>query len=190
MKSLFLLCAIVAAAYFGWKHFDKPKQLEPREQVEAVLNKAVIPSTELAEICGRFPELCEQFLKNQKIQVSGVAKKILVKGVSSQDLSIELEGTSAHRISLTSDVNRAARMNQSAPEGRFKFEKSGREIIVYESATKIEAEPATEGEMSSPKQSKGARIFMRELETVTLEGVFRHMNKNAIVFEWRQPGHL
>jgi len=190
MKSFALLCAILAASYFGWRHFNKPEELVPREKVEAVLSQAVIPSKELADICSEHPEICEELLENRKIKVSGEVLKVLVKGVSSQDLSIELEGTGDRRVSLSSDVNRAARMNQSAPEGRFKFEKSGREIIVYERSKKRESETSPEGEQKSTNETPKARIFLRELDSVTFDAVFKHLDKNAVVLEWRQPGHL
>jgi hypothetical protein len=186
MKSLVLICAILAASYFGWRHFNKPKELEPREKVELVLNQEIIPSNELAEICSEYPQICEELLKNQKIQVSGVVQSVLVKGVSSQDLSIELAGAKGFRVSLTSDVNRAARMNQLAPEGRLRFEKNGREIIVYnQSRSRLELDGSPPSE-----ESHGPRIFLREMETATLEAVFRHLKNNAVVLEWRQPGHL
>lgn len=190
MKSLVLLCAILAASYFGWRHFNQPKEVVPREKVEAVLSQAVIPSKELADICSQHPEICEEFLENRKITISGEVQKVLVKGVSSQDLSIELEGSDSRRVSLSSDVNRAARMNRSAPEGRFKFEKHGRQIIVYGQSTRRESDSMPGDENKSRKETPTAKVFIRELDTVTFDAVFKHLDKNAVVLEWKQPGHL
>lgn len=191
MKPLALLLALALAGFFGWKHFfEKTPEIDPREKVEAVLNQSVIPSTELAEICSAYPELCRAALHNRKIRVSGVAQKILVTGVGSHDLSIQLQGTSTRRVTLASDVNRVARMNRAAPSGQFKFEKHGREIIVYQAGTQSSSRSPRETESLEPKPPQSVRVFLRELDTVTLEAVFKHINQNAVILEWRQPNHL
>ena len=187
MKSLLVILAAVVAGYFGWKKYNESQEPTPEQKAAAFFAQSSFSAPELADMCDKFPKIAEATLRDRKIQVTGTVKRVLVKGVSSQDLAIEIEGSANRRVSLSSDVNRVARINSNAPEGRFKFEKHGRDIIVL-NATPT---PTTgnDGDQEATPQ-KSMRAFMRELDQTSLEAVFKHLTKSAVVLEWRQPGHL
>ena len=131
--------------------------------------------------------------------------KALVKGVGSHDLILDLEGSRKRKITFASDVNSYARANNSIGKSKTKFQKFGREIVVYESAPSRAkgslgggalqkmlgyAAPAeTESDASNAKQEKKQgpveRVVFRELDTVTLEGIFQHITNANIFIEWR-----
>jgi hypothetical protein len=95
-----------------------------------------------------------------------------------------------------------------------KFQKIGREIVVYESApTAAKASPGggaiqkmlghiiptlpqseTESDASNSEQEKKQgpteRVVFRELDTVTLEGIFQHITNANIFIEWRPSKSL
>lgn len=132
----------------------------------------------------------------------------MVKGVGSHDLILDLEGSRKRKITFASDVNSYARANNSIGKSKTKFQKFGREIVVYESAPSRAkgslgggalqkmlgyAAPAappseTESDASNPEQEKQGpveRVVFRELDTVTLEGIFQHITNANIFIEWR-----
>jgi hypothetical protein len=188
MKPLLVILAAVLAGYFGWKKYKEFKEPTPEQKAAAFFAQSSFSAPELADMCDKFPKIAEATLRDRKIQVTGTVKRVLVKGVSSQDLAIEIEGSAKRRVSLSSDVNRVARINSNAPEGRFKFEKHGRDIIVL-NATPTPT-TGTEGDREVAAPQKSMRAFMRELDQTSLEAVFKHLTKSAVVLEWRQPGHL
>jgi hypothetical protein len=138
----------------------------------------------------------------------------VVKGVGSHDLILDLQGSRKRKISFASDVNNYARANNSMGKSKTKFQKFGREIVVYESApTAAKASPGggaiqkmfahiipaasqseLEPDVSNPEEEKKEgpteRVVFRELDTVTLEGIFQHITNANIFIEWRPSKSL
>jgi hypothetical protein len=133
--------------------------------------------------------------------------------VGSHDLILDLEGTRKRKITFTSDVNSYARANNQLGVSKQKFQKLGRDIVVYESAPKTakasgggalqkmlggiqppppQSEPDSEAPNHETKQTLGPteRVVFRELDTVTLEGIFQHITNAAIFIEWRPAKSL
>ena len=208
-KGLLLVVGLGIASFFTWKHYSKPKILSPEQEVENLIAKGTLSAVELAEITDKFPALVGRALRDRRITVTGVLHKALVKGVGSHDLILDLEGSRKRKITFASDVNSYARANNQLGVSKQKFQKLGRDIVVYESASKsvkapggagalqkmlggiVPAAPQPEGDSETagqdPKQKSGPteRVVFRELDTVTLEGIFQHITNAAIFIEWR-----
>lgn len=214
IRNLLLVAVLCVSGFFVWEHFLKPESLTPEQEIERFVAKGTTSAVELAEIVDKYPELVCKALRDRRITVTGVLHKAVVKGVGSHDLILDLEGTRKRRITFTSDVNSYARANSQIGVSKQKFQKLGREIVVYEPAPKaVKASPAggvvqkmlggivpqatppeTEAEANNqefkqnPTQQNPApveRVVFRELDTVTLEGIFQHITNAAIFIEWR-----
>jgi hypothetical protein len=180
-KGLLLAVVVGISSFFAWKHFSKPEVLTPEQEVERFVSKGTVSAVELAEITDKFPALVSKALRNRRITVTGVLQKALVKGVGSHDLILDLEGSGKRKITFTSDVNSYGQANNLYGRSKQKFQKVGRDIMVYEStpiATKVSTGTGV-------LQKNAGRIVFRELDTVTLEGIFQHTTKAAIFIEWR-----
>jgi hypothetical protein len=208
-KGLLLALVVGISSFFTWKHFSKPEVLTPEQEVERFVSQRTVSAVELAEIVDKYPELVRKALRDRRITVTGVLQKAVVKGVGSHDLILDLEGTRKRKITFTSDVNSYARANNQLGVSKQKFQKLGRDIVVYESASKsakaapgsgalqkmlggiVPAAPQPERDSETagqdPKQKSGPteRVVFRELDTVTLEGIFQHITNAAIFIEWR-----
>ena len=213
-KGLLLVVGLGIASFFTWKHYSKPKIFSPEQEVENLIAKGTLSAVELAEITDKFPALVGRALRDRRITFTGVLHKALVKGVGSHDLILDLEGSRKRKITFASDVNSYARANNSIGKSKTKFQKFGREIVVYESAPirakgslgggalqkmlgyAAPAEPPseTESDASNPEQEKKQgpveRVVFRELDTVTLEGIFQHITNANIFIEWRPAKSL
>ena len=214
-KGLLLAVVVGISSFFAWKHFSKPEVLTPEQEVERFVSKGTVSAVELAEITDKFPALVGKALRDRRITVTGVLQKALVKGVGSHDLILDLEGSGKRKITFTSDVNSYSRANSQLGGSKQKFQKLGRDIVVYESASKSaktpgggalqkmlggiqpstpQPEPDSEApnQESKQKQNQGPteRVVFRELDTVTLEGIFQHITNAAIFIEWRPSKSL
>ena len=213
-KGLLLVVGLGIASFFTWKHYSKPKILSPEQEVENLIAKGTLSAVELAEITDKFPALVGRALRDRRITVTGVLHKALVKGVGSHDLILDLEGSRKRKITFASDVNSYARANNSIGKSKTKFQKFGREIVVYESAPirakgslgggaiqkmlgyAAPAEPQSEtgSDASNAEQVKAQgpveRVVFRELDTVPLEGIFQHITNANIFIEWRPSKSL
>jgi hypothetical protein len=111
-------------------------------------------------------------------------------------------------------VNSYARANNQLGVSKQKFQKLGRDIVVYESApTATKASPKSgalqkvlgqivpaasqveqvdDAPRQEPQQKQGPteRVVFRELDNVTLEGIFQHISNAAIFIEWRPAKSL
>lgn len=204
-KGLLLVIVVGVSGLFVWKHFSKPEVLSPEQEVERFVSKGTVSAVELAEITDKFPALVGKALRDRRITVTGVLQKALVKGVGSHDLILDLEGSGKRKITFTSDVNSFKQANNLYGRSKQKFQKVGRDIIVYESAptsTKVSTgggaiqkiagrivSPVTHsdsaGNVPSQSQAPTERVVFRELDTVTLEGIFQHITNASIFIEWR-----
>lgn len=213
-KGLLLVVGLGIASFFTWNHFSKPKILSPEQEVENLIAKGTLSAVELAEITDRFPILVGKALRDRRITITGVLQEAVVKGVGSHDLILDLQGSRKRKITFASDVNSYARANNSIGRSKTKFQKFGREIVVYESApTTAKAssgggtiqkmlghiiptlpQSETESDASNPEQEKKKgpteRVVFRELDTVTLEGIFQHLTNANIFIEWRPSKSL
>jgi hypothetical protein len=209
IKSLLLTLVIGVSSFFGWEHFSKSQLRTPEQEIERFVAKETVSAVEMAEIVDKYPDLIRKALRDRRITVTGVLQKAVVKGVGSHDLILDLEGTPKRKITFTSDVNSYARANSQLSVSKQKFQKLGRDIVVYESAPKSakaapgsgalqkmlggivpqlpEPEPDSEAATQESKQKSGPteRVVFRELDTVTLEGIFQHITNAAIFIEWR-----
>ena len=209
IKSLLLTLVIGVSSFFGWEHFSKSQLRTPEQEIERFVAKETVSAVEMAEIVDKYPDLIRKALRDRRITVTGVLQKAVVKGVGSHDLILDLEGTRKRKITFTSDVNSYARANSQLSVSKQKFQKLGRDIVVYESASQsvkapggagvlqkmlggiVPAAPQPEGDSETagqdPKQKSGPteRVVFRELDTVTLEGIFQHITNAAIFIEWR-----
>lgn len=170
------------------------------------MGSGTISVVELAEAADKYPQLLGKALRDRCITVTGVLQKALVKGVGSHDLILDLEGTRKRKITFTSDVKSYARANSSLNQSATKFQKIGREIVVYESAPTVakgsssagviqkmlrQVIPAAPqvadraGENQNRQQALVERVLFRELDTVTLDGIFQHITNAAVLIEWR-----
>ncbi|MFZ9920274.1 MAG: hypothetical protein ACO3FQ_03835 [Terrimicrobiaceae bacterium] len=126
-KNLLLFSILGILGFFAWKHFTtKPSPPTPEQQVSAFVSQSVLPATELASLCEKYPQLVTKALKGEKVVVSGVLAKGMVLGVNSNDLKLELVGVPKLKISFQSDFGRKERWG--APAG-FRFQKRGNEIV-------------------------------------------------------------
>ena len=216
-KALLLAAVIGVSSFFAWEYFFKspePEKLTPEQEVERLVSKVTVSAVELAEITDKFPALVGKALRDRRITVTGVLQKALVKGVGSHDLILDLEGSGKRKITFTSDVNSYKQANNLYGRSKQKFQKVGRDIMVYESvptATKVstgggaiqkiagrivspvaQSESASNAPNQQQKQSQGPteRVVFRELDTVTLEGIFQHITNSAIFIEWRTSKSL
>ncbi|MFM8830972.1 MAG: hypothetical protein ACKOHM_08205 [Spartobacteria bacterium] len=217
-RSLIFVVLLGVSGFFAWKQFFKPEALTPQQEVERFAAKGSVSAVELADIADRHPELLRKALRDRRITVSGVLQKALVKGVGSHDLILDLEGTRKRKITFTSDVNSYARANSQIGISKRKFQKIGRDIVVYESAPKAaksspgggviqkmlgaivpsNSPPESEQEAPHPeskqepnqKSAPVERVIFRELDTVTLEGIFQHITNAAVFIEWRPAQSL
>jgi hypothetical protein len=213
-KGLLLAVVFGIASFFTWNHFSKPEILSPEQEVENLIAKGTFSAVELAEMTDRFPTLVGRALRDRRVTVTGVLQKAVVKGVGSHDLILDLQGSRKRKISFASDVNNYARANNSMGKSKTKFQKFGREIVVYESApTAAKASPGggaiqkmfahiipaasqseLEPDVSNPEEEKEEgpteRVVFRELDTVTLEGIFQHITNANIFIEWRPSKSL
>ncbi len=209
---------IGASAFFLREYFFKPpepEKLTPQEEVERLVSKGTVSAVELAEVTDKFPALVAKALRDRRITVTGVLQKALVKGVGSHDLILDLEGSGKRKITFTSDVNSYKQANNLYGRSKQKFQKVGRDIMVYESsptATKVatgsgalqkiagqivpaesQAEPGADAPSQNQQQQQQGpteRVVFRELDTVTLEGIFQHISNAAIFIEWRPAKSL
>jgi len=216
-KGLLLAVVIGISSFFAWEYFFKspePEKLTPEQEVERFVSKGTVSAVELAEISDKFPALVGKALRNRRITVTGVLQKAFVKGVGSHDLILDLEGSGKRKITFTSDVNSYGQANNLYGRSKQKFQKVGRDIMVYESAptatkvstgggaiqkiagrivpTATHSESASDAPSQQQKQNQGPteRVVFRELDTVTLEGIFQHITNAAIFIEWRPSKSL
>ena len=213
-KGLLLLVVVGVSGFYAWEHFSKYQVRTPEQEIESFVSQGTVSAVELAEIVDKHPELVRKALRDRRITVTGVLQKAVVKGVGSHDLILDLEGSRKRKITFTSDVNSYARANNQLGVSKQKFQKLGRDIVVYESASQsvkapggagalqkmlggiVPAAPQPEGDSETagqdPKQKSGPteRVVFRELDTVTLEGIFQHITNAAIFIEWRPSKSL
>jgi hypothetical protein len=213
-KGLLLVVVVVGVSgFYAWEHFSKYQVRTPEQEIESFVSQGTVSAVELAEIVDKYPELVRKALRDRRITVTGVLQKAVVKGVGSHDLILDLEGTRKRKITFTSDVNSYARANNQLGVSKQKFQKLGRDIVVYESAPKTakapgggalqkmlggiqppppQPEPDSEAPSHEAKQTLGPteRVVFRELDTVTLEGIFQHITNAAIFIEWRPAKSL
>ena len=214
-KGLLLAVVVGVSSFFAWKHFSKPEVLTPEQQVERLVSKESVSAVELAEITDKYPALVAKALRDRRITVTGVLQKAFVKGVGSHDLILDLQGSGKRKITFTSDVNSYARANNQLGVSKQKFQKLGRDIVVYESAPNAakrssgggvvqkmlrrivparaqaeQSEAAPSQNQQQQKQGPTERVVFRELDTVALEGIFQHISNAAIFIEWRPANGL
>jgi hypothetical protein len=209
-----LLLLVGVSGFYAWEHFSKYQVRTPEQEIESFVSQGTVSAVELAEIVDKYPELVRKALRDRRITVTGVLQKALVKGVGSHDLILDLEGSGKRKITFTSDVNSYKQANNLYGRSKQKFQKVGRDIMVYESvptATKVstgggaiqkiagrivspvaQSESASNAPNQQQKQSQGPteRVVFRELDTVTLEGIFQHITNSAIFIEWRTSKSL
>ena len=215
IKGLLLSVVIGVSCFFAWGHFSNSQVRTPEQEIERFVAKGTVSAVELAEIVDKYPDLVRKALRDRRITVTGVLQKAVVKGVGSYDLIMDLEGSRKRKITFTSDVNSYSRANSQLGGSKQKFQKLGRDIVVYESAPKSakasgggalqkmlggiqpstpQPEPDSEApnQESKQKQNQGPteRVVFRELDTVTLEGIFQHITNAAIFIEWRPSKSL
>jgi hypothetical protein len=212
-KGLLMVVVVGVLGFYAWEHFSKYQVRTPEQEIESFVSQGTVSAVELAEIVDKYPELVRKALRDRRITVTGVLQKAVVKGVGSHDLILDLEGTRKRKITFTSDVNSYARANNQLGVSKQKFQKLGRDIVVYESAPKTakapgggalqkmlggiqppppQPEPDSEAPSHEAKQTLGPteRVVFRELDTVTLEGIFQHITNAAIFIEWRPAKSL
>jgi hypothetical protein len=212
-KGLLMVVVVGVSGFYAWEHFSKYQVRTPEQEIESFVSQGTVSAVELAEIVDKYPELVRKALRDRRITVTGVLQKAVVKGVGSHDLILDLEGTRKRKITFTSDVNSYARANNQLGVSKQKFQKLGRDIVVYESAPKTakapgggalqkmlggiqppppQPEPDSEAPSHEAKQTLGPteRVVFRELDTVTLEGIFQHITNAAIFIEWRPAKSL
>jgi hypothetical protein len=212
-KGLLMVVVVGVSGFYAWEHFSKYQVRTPEQEIESFVSQGTVSAVELAEIVDKYPELVRKALRDRRITVTGVLQKAVVKGVGSHDLILDLEGTRKRKITFTSDVNSYARANNQLGVSKQKFQKLGRDIVVYESAPKTakapgggalqkmlggiqppppQLEPDSEAPSHEAKQTLGPteRVVFRELDTVTLEGIFQHITNAAIFIEWRPAKSL
>ncbi|MCX6975080.1 MAG: hypothetical protein NTZ94_12460 [Verrucomicrobia bacterium] len=203
MKTILLIACLSTVGFFAWKTIKKDKVMTPAEEVESCLRRGAISSIELASICDKYPSLVTTKFKNQKITVTGILKKALVKGVDRRDLILEMEGSGKRHVNFTSDVVATKRLSGVPIGSLFLFKKHGGEIYVEQlAATKKDSSVASKlgGFLGMPKggQTKGGEskedsvktetVFaFREMEAYTLKGVFQYIRPGSVEFEWIQP---
>jgi len=212
-KGLLMVVVVGVSGFYAWEHFSKYQVRTPEQEIESFVSQGTVSAVELAEIVDKYPELVRKALRDRRITVTGVLQKAVVKGVGSHDLILDLEGTRKRKITFTSDVNSYARANSQLGGSKQKFQKLGRDIVVYDSAPKTakapgggalqkmlggiqppppQPEPDSEAPSHEAKQTLGPteRVVFRELDTVTLEGIFQHITNAAIFIEWRPAKSL
>jgi len=185
-KGLLMVVVVGVSGFYAWEHFSKPEVLTPEQEVERFVSQGTVSAVELAEITDKFPALVGKALRDRRITVTGVLQKALVKGVGSHDLILDLEGSGKRKITFTSDVNSYGQPNKLYGRSKQNFQKVGRDIMVYESAPDLKAVGQDPKQQSGPME----RVVFRELDTVTLEGIFQHITNAAIFIEWRPAQSL
>jgi hypothetical protein len=213
IKGLLLAVVVGISGFFAWGHFSNSQVRTPEQEIERFVAKGTVSAVDLAEIVDKYPDLVFKALRDRRITVTGVLQKAVVKGVGSHDLILDLEGSRKRKITFTSDVNSYARANSHLGGSKQKFQKLGRDIVVYESAPKTakapgggalqkmlggiqppppQPEPDSEAPSHEAKHNSGPteRVVFRELDTVTLEGIFQHITNSAIFIEWRTSKSL
>ena len=187
LKNLFLIGLLATLGFFGWRHFFPPP-LTAEQEVAAFVSQSVLPAADFAALCLKYPKLVTKALKHKHVAVSGVLSKGLVSGVNSNDLSLELEGTTKLKISFQSDFGKKERWGGGPTS--FRFQKRGKEMIKI-SEVKIAPEThSMSGSLESVVGGAGERpqvakqiteqILCREGNAITLRGEFRHIGAGWI----------
>jgi len=201
MKKIIIIALLATIGFFAWRILKEPPPvpLTPSQEVEACISKNPIDSKELALICDKYPALVAAKLQNQKIRVSGILQKALVKGVECCDLILELEGTMKRNVSFTSDVLLGKRL-KGVSKGSFpRYSKKGRDILAeHLTTTKKDSSMTSKigGFLGIPKASTSKEVSVervsafafREMEPATLEGVFQYIRPGSVELEWIQTG--
>ena len=133
-KGLLLVVVVGVSGFYAWEHFSKNQVRTPEQEIASFVSRGTVSAVELAEIVDKHPELVRKALRDRRITVTGVLQKALVKGVGSHDLILNLEGSGKRKITFTSDVNSFKQANNLYGRSKQKFQKVGRDIMVYESA--------------------------------------------------------
>jgi len=178
---------LAVAAYFFWdmsrqelgKPEEQTKPPTPEEKILAVANKNPVPATELAQICDEFPDLAYKLLRDRKILVSGVIKRLWVKGVHSIDIAFDLAGSTKRQVTVYSDSSRYSRMSSGTGEYNFKYEKIGREVILMERVDE-ESNQSSRGKHIAKKAWVPSSVVYRENDTVQLQGLFERVDPGSL----------
>jgi len=201
MKKIIIIALLATIGFFAWRILKEPPPvpLTPSQEVEACISKNPIDSKELALICDKYPALVAAKLKNQKIRVSGILQKALVKGAECCDLILELEGTMKRNVTFTSDVLLGKRL-KGVSKGSFpRYSKKGRDILAdHLTTTKKDSSMTSKigGFLGIPKASTAKEVSVervsafafREMEPATLEGLFQYIRPGSVELEWIQTG--
>jgi hypothetical protein len=206
MKSLAYLIVFAAAAYFCWQQFQPTPELTPEQQIEAIAHSGHTSSTQLSALAKSHPTLLTKALRGRRLSVSGVLQKALVRGVASDELSLDLAGVPGKKIFFASHHQRLANKGNYRPS--HKFEKVGGTIYMIVEAKKERAAGGGGGAgvaqtvtgklasltggtkprtASSLPEIEKTPLFAEGAQT-TLEGTFRYINAASVMLEWHPPG--
>jgi hypothetical protein len=189
LKFLLPLSLVSALGFFGWKHIDRPVEVSAEERIAAIRSQAACTAIELGEFAESHPGLVEKELKGRLISVTGVLSRGLVTGVTSSDLLLELEGSQNMKIDFQSDFERFTRMGDGWQRGRFKFQKFGHEIVLFQSPSKPGNNRASseEGDFGGKKSANIEPVVkFREGDRYTLKGVFQHVGNRRVRIQLRE----
>jgi hypothetical protein len=170
---------LALAAFFIWDiarqelgMAEQPKPQTPEEKILAVTSKNPVPATELAQICDEFPQQAQKLLKDRKMDVVGVVKKLWSRGSSDSDYAIDLLGTPKRVVTLYSEFSRYFAATGSVNTS-VRFKKIGVELLAHE-------EPNRTRSKTIDPSTVQAWVVCREKEETKQTCIFERIDPGSI----------
>lgn len=138
-----------------------PPPPTPEEQLLALISDAPVEATKLTVLCDQYPAQANVILKGKQIKVSGIIKRLWVRGIQSADMDIDLVGTPRKDVVFSTDYARYNAEHTGSSNYSYKLVKSGMRLLMYSPHRKTGG-----GEVTSLD-----RVVHTEGDKVTLEGL-------------------
>jgi len=181
MKPFIFLIAICIIGWGWWKVFQNTPTTPtppptPEDQLQALLGGSPVDAAKLAALCEQFPQKANTILKGRKIKVIGTIKRLLVRGIDSADLDIDLFGTSRFNVVFSTDNSRYNTEHTGYQGYGYKFVKSRNRLLKYSFQQKMDGGNYTTLD----------RVIYTEGEKVTLEGFIEAIGPTRIKIHYAE----
>jgi len=103
----------------------------PEEQLQSIAAGTLIDSSKLASLCELYPMQAQVILKARRVKVTGRIKRIMVRGISSADFDVDLEGTERFPVNFTTNYDTYNTEHTGSDSYGYKLVKEGRSLLLY-----------------------------------------------------------
>ena len=103
----------------------------PEEQLQAMIRGAPVDATRLAVLCEKHPSQANVILTGKKIKVTGIIKRLMVRGIQSADMDIDLVGTPKYIVTFSTDYARYNTEHTGRQSYAYKLVKSEKMLLMY-----------------------------------------------------------